>query len=81
MGIGAVVRAYPSDKAGEAEALIQRRDIVIGTGYSSSEEALAHLGLGDNQTVDIVIRWGDETRTLHQVKTNQYLTVNWNESE
>ena len=77
MGIGAVVYAYPAGKAGEAQDLIQRRDIVVGAGYSSGEEGLAHLGLGNNQTVDLVIRWGKETRTLRQVKVNQYLTVDW----
>jgi hypothetical protein len=79
MGIGAVVRAYPAGRAGEAKALIQRQDIVVGAGYSSGEEALAHLGLGTNEAADVEIKWAGETRLLKNQKVDRLVTVDWNQ--
>ena len=77
MGVGATVRVYEAGRAGEPDALLQRSDIVVSNGYSSGEEALAHLGLGTNAVVDVVVRWDDETKTLAGVMADQYLRVDF----
>ena len=77
MGIGAVVKAYAAGKAGDPKALIQRHDIAVGTGYASSEEALAHLGLGTHAVVDVEVRWGAETRVLKAQAADAWVTVDW----
>jgi hypothetical protein len=77
MGIGAVVRAYAAGKAGQPGALIQRHDIAVGTGYSSGEEALAHLGLGTNESVDVAIRWGGESCVLKRQAVDRLVVVDW----
>ena len=81
MGVGAVATTYAPGRGGDPAAFIQRADIVTGTGYSSSEEALAHLGLGKHETVDLVIRWGTETRKLANVAVDQFLVVDWDAAE
>jgi hypothetical protein len=60
-GIGAVVRAYEAGHCGDPQHLITRGDIVVGTGYASGEEALAHLGLGSHEKVDLRITWGSQS--------------------
>jgi hypothetical protein len=75
MGIGAVVRAYEAGHAGERARLVCRRDIAIGTGYSSGQEAVAHLGLGEHRTCDFVVRWGSEERRLGGVGVDRIVTV------
>ena len=77
MGIGAVVKAYQAGRAGDVKALIQRHDIAVGTGYSSGEEALAHLGLGTNAAVDVEILWGEETRVMRGQATDRLMEVDW----
>lgn len=77
MGIGAVVRAYEVGRVGDSTALIQRHDIAVGTGYSSGEEALAHLGLGTRGEVDVEVRWGDRAKVLPRQPANRLLTVDW----
>ena len=76
MGIGAVVRAYAAGKAGDTKALLQRQDIVVGTGYSSGEQALAYLGLGQAKTCDVVVAWGKLTSTTANVPANRLIEVN-----
>lgn len=78
MGIGAVVRAYEAGRAGDPRGLVARHDIAVGTGYSSGEEALAHLGLGTHSTVDLEIRWGGETRVLRGQAADRLVVVDWN---
>jgi hypothetical protein len=73
-GIGAVVRAYEPGHVGDPKHLISRGDIVVGSGYASGEEALAHLGLGKHQTVDLRISWGTQTRDLPNIKSDQLVT-------
>ena len=77
MGIGASVRAYEVGRAGDPKGLIQRHDIAVGTGYSSGEEALAHLGLGSHEAADVEIRWGDRTKVLPRQPANRLVTVDW----
>lgn len=75
MGIGAIVRAYTAGHIGEPQHLLARGDVVIGTGYASGEEALAHLGLGSAEAVDVQVTWGGLKRDLPNTKTNQLLNV------
>ena len=75
MGIGSIIRAYESGHAGESAHLLARRDMVIGTGYSSGEEALAHLGLGTHETCDLVVSWGKREVVQKNVKTDQLITI------
>ena len=75
MGVGAVVRAYKTSSAGGARALIARRDIVIGTGYASGEEALAHIGLGGETECDVEVAWGKHRQVKSKVPADQLVTV------
>src|SRR5262249_26461452 len=73
-GIGAIVRAYAAGHLGDFKHLLGRRDIVVGVGYASGEESLAHLGLGSAEAVDLRIDWGGDRRDFPGVPTDQFLT-------
>ena len=75
MGIGAVVRAWRPGAAGKADALLGRRDLTIGHGYSSGEEAIVHFGLGTTETVDLTVDWQGQRKVVAGVKADQYLSV------
>ncbi len=55
MGIGSRVEIYPAGKIGQAKKLLGVREIATGFGYASSQEAVAHFGLGEQTEVDAVI--------------------------
>lgn len=55
MGIGARVDLYEPGHAGESSARIGSREIATGFGYASSQEAIAHFGLGDRTKCDLVV--------------------------
>lgn len=72
MGIGTRVNVYPAGKLGQSEHLIGSREIAIGYGYCSGQEAVVHFGLGDIEKVDLeFIHPHDNGRT-----TGTELTVN-----
>jgi hypothetical protein len=75
MGIGAVVRAYRAGSAGTPEALLGRYDLAVGNGYSSGDEAIAHFGFGQVETVDLVVTWNHYQSIQRDVKVNQLLTI------
>jgi hypothetical protein len=77
-GIGALVRMYAAGKLGEPAALLGAKEIAVGYGYASGQEAIAHLGLGtlDTCDVEVVLPHGRGTVTHKGVKANQRLTVN-----
>src|SRR5206468_935424 len=52
MGIGARVNIYRAGKLGQPDSLLGCREIAAGYGYCSGQEAIAHFGLGTEQTVD-----------------------------
>jgi hypothetical protein len=79
MGIGATVRAYKPGAAADAKSLLARRDVVVGTGYSSGEEALAHLGLGGAAECDVEVTWGNHKQVKPKVATNQIVVVTFGE--
>jgi enediyne biosynthesis protein E4 len=77
MGIGSKVMIYSAGKLGEPAALLGCREIAIGYGYCSGQEAVAHFGLGDTAKVDIEVTLphGRGTLARKNVNANQRLTV------
>ena len=71
----AVVRVYRSGSLGDPAHLLRRCDVVVGTGYASTEEAIAHAGLGQAESCDVEIRWGRDRQELRNVLANQQLEV------
>ena len=76
-GIGARVSAYPAGKSGAAEELLGCVEIAVGYGYSSGQQAIAHLGLGERESVDLVIQLPHGRGEIKRpsVKANQRLVV------
>jgi hypothetical protein len=70
-GIGAVVFVYPHGEAGNADALLASSEIQVGNGFSSAGEAVAHIGLGHTNAVDVMVKLpfagGTRTRTVTRV--------------
>lgn len=54
-GPGTTVAIYQADGAGDPDALLGFREITVSQGYSAGNEAVAHFGLGDVTSVDIVV--------------------------
>lgn len=77
MGIGSRVNIYTSGKLGQPGALIGSREVAIGYGYCSGQEAVAHFGLAKELTVDVevILPHGKGTLTRKAVAANQRLTV------
>jgi hypothetical protein len=77
MGIGSKVRVYPAGKLGDASALLGYREIAIGYGYCSGQEAIAHFGLGETKRVDIEVTLphGRCSFTQRDVAANQRVTL------
>src|SRR5262249_27700443 len=77
MGIGSRVKVYPAGKLGVAAALLGDREISIGYGYCSGQEAIAHFGLGKEETVDLEIILPHNKGKVMQksVKANQRVTI------
>jgi hypothetical protein len=73
MGIGAKVRIYRSG----TEELLGFREIQVGYGFSSSQPAVAHFGLGYEPDVTVVVEMpvtGTEYR-LESVRANQLVII------
>jgi hypothetical protein len=77
MGIGAVVKIYPAGKLGQADALAGCREIAVGFGYASGQEAVAHFGLGKLEKCDleVILPHGKGRIERKNVQANQRLTV------
>jgi hypothetical protein len=76
MGIGAVVRAYATDHAGEPDALIASEEIATGYGFCSGQPAVAHLGLGAAATCDVVVTLPHgKARIVRRGKANRRLGI------
>jgi hypothetical protein len=54
-GPGTVVAAYERGSNGDPGRLVASREITVSEGYSSGVEAIAHLGLGRVQEVELVV--------------------------
>ncbi|MCA9247942.1 MAG: CRTAC1 family protein [Planctomycetales bacterium] len=81
-GIGARVHVYPAGRMGKPGAMIGMREMAIGFGYASGQPAIAHLGLGDADEVDlrIALPHGRGTIERRGVPANQRLTISLNDS-
>lgn len=77
MGLGSKVRIYEPGKLGDASALIGCQDIAISYGYSSSQEAMAHFGLGKLTAcdVEVILPHNQGKLTKQNVTANQRLTL------
>jgi hypothetical protein len=77
MGIGSRILILRQGKSGEREKLLGYREIATGFGYASSQEAVAHFGLGSEERVhvQVVFPHGKGSVNVHDVKVNQRITV------
>jgi hypothetical protein len=77
MGIGSRVELYAAGQAGQAESRLGVREIATGYGYASSQEAVAHFGLGDRNLVDVVVvlPHGKGKLTKKNIPANQRVTI------
>lgn len=77
MGIGARISVYEAGRKGRPEALVGCREIAVGFGYGSGQEAVAHFGLGDRSVVDLVIALphGKGEIIRESVEANRRLSV------
>lgn len=76
-GIGSLVRVYPAGKLGQPAALWCAREIAVGYGYASGQEATAHIGLGDltNCDVEVVLPHGKGLISKTGVTANQRIMI------
>ncbi len=76
-GIGSLVRVYPAGKLGQADALWCAREVAVGYGYASGQEAIAHFGLGEHPACDIevILPHGQGRIEQLNVKANQRIVV------
>jgi hypothetical protein len=79
-GIGSVVRVYGAGRSGRPDDLIAAREIAVGYGYASGQEAIAHVGLGSVAEVDVVVTLphGRGQTEKRAVRANQRLVVGGN---
>jgi hypothetical protein len=77
MGIGSKVKIFPAGKLGDMASLLGYREIAIGYGYCSGQEAIAHFGLGKTESVDVevVLPHGKGTFSQKGLKANQRVTL------
>ncbi len=83
MGIGSRIDLYETGRIGEPNALIGSRQIQAGFGYASGQEAIAHFGLGNRTTCDVLVTYpsqdgqsnGPKTISIKEAKANERLTV------
>ncbi len=77
MGVGSKIRVYPAGKLGDASALLGYREIAIGYGYCSGQEAIAHFGLGSEKRVDVEVTLphGKGVVSRKNIEVNQRLSV------
>jgi hypothetical protein len=55
---------------------VQVREIRLGNNFVSQSPAEAHFGLGDSQTVDVLVTWPDGSQTaLSGVTADQLMTI------
>jgi len=57
--------------------LLGRRDVAVGTGYASCEEALAHFGLGPAVRCDVVVTWAGRKAVRRDVGVNQFIAISY----
>jgi hypothetical protein len=77
IGIGSQVRIYQPGMLGQPAALLGMREIGVGYGYGSGQEAVAHFGLGKLDQCDIeVVLPHDKGRVIRKgVQANQRISI------
>ena len=77
MGIGSRVNVYAEGKLGDANARLGSREVAIGYGYCSGQEAIAHFGLGKTERVDVevILPHGKGTIVQRGVAGDQRITL------
>lgn len=77
MGIGSVVNLYRPGKVGDKASLLGTREIAIGYGWCSGQEAVAHFGLGKEAQADVevILPHGNGKVVKQGVKAGQRLTI------
>jgi hypothetical protein len=76
-GIGSRVRIYPPGKLGDASSLLACREIAVGFGYASGQEAIAHVGLGELTScdVEVILPHGKGEMARRGVQADQRIVV------
>lgn len=76
-GIGTRVEVFAAGSAGDAAGLLGSRDIVASLGYTTGVERIAHFGLGEADSVDVVVTPPPphEPITLPNVTANQHIRL------
>ncbi len=73
-GVGTSVRIYEAGRSGDPAALLGYREITATVGYTAGTELIAHFGLGDRTSADVVITGRDGTATtLSDVAANAHI--------
>ena len=77
MGIGSQIRVYRAGQLRLRGGLIGFRELSIGYGYASGQEAVCHFGLGDVRNVDVEVRLPGGKRVIRKldVAADQTLVV------
>jgi enediyne biosynthesis protein E4 len=78
MGLGSMVLAYPAGQGDGARGrFVASEQIATGYGYASGQPAVAHLGLGDLETCDVVVRLPHSKGAVIRrgVKANQKIRI------
>jgi len=75
--IGARIQVFRPGHLGQPDALLGCRDISVGYGYGSGQEAIAHFGLGDEKTCDllVVLPHGKGKIERRNVAADRYVTL------
>lgn len=78
MGVGARVRLYRAGKLGQSDALLGDREIALGYGWCSGQEAEAHFGLGRENVIDVEVTLPHNKGNIarRSVKADQRITIN-----
>ena len=71
------MRVYEAGKLGDSSALLGSREVAVGYGYTSGQEAVAHFGLGDAAAcdVEVILPHGKGTIVRRNVAAGQPLKV------
>lgn len=77
MGIGATILVYRPGKLGVAAELVGNREIAVGYGYASGQEAIAHFGLGELTACDVrvILPYGKGQVEKLNVKADQRVLI------
>jgi hypothetical protein len=76
-GIGARVNVYPAGKLGDGTQLLAAREIAVGFGYASGQEAITHIGLGEltECDVEVILPHGKGSIQKRGVKADQRILI------